>query len=639
MADPERRYSPSSHLPPLTEHPDDPPPDTHLPPDDLSETDPNFPLDENFPAEEPPPPASAAPHNAAEHQGPVAGGELHRPTSTRSANDGHTGQATHSLPDLYGGVNEPDAPPPIQDYETQDATQHQSPVAGSEPYGGVSAHSTGERHSGHVSYSLPDSYGNLNEVAAPPPVQSYGTQDAAQHHNPVASSELHRRTSARSASDRHSGQVSYNLPDSYGNLNELAAPPPIPDRETQSFYRTRSLEDSREAERARTRHPEDGHGPVPGVPSQPLEVSEEEPPAETRWSRFATQLYTHSYLILFAMLGTWARLGLTSLTMYPGAPVTFPVIWCNFGGCLLLGFLAEDQMLFRQGYGAPGRAHDATNAVNAGETDLRPQTSSTTRKTRQEIKRTIPLYIGLATGFCGSFTSFSALIRDAFLAMSNDIISPDIGYPPRSRPGGHSFMAFLAVIITSIGLSVTGLFLGSHLAMELERITPTLPYKFTRKFLDPLMVPVGIGSWVTILFMSLFPPHAAWRGTPLLDLVFSPLGCLARFYLSTLLNGKISGFPLGTFAANVLGTTLLGMFWDLTHLPDAGLAGCQVLTSLQDGFCGTISTVSTWVLELATLRRTHAYIYGAASVLTSLIMLIVIMGSLRWSQGFVLALC
>lgn len=584
MAEPERRFSPSSHLPPLTEHPDDALPDARSPPDELLETDPNFPLDENFPAEGPPPrpPPGAAPQNAAEHQGPVAGWELHRRTSARSAGEGHAGQHSHGLP---------------------------------------------------------DSYGHLNELAAPPPIQDYETLDAAQHQSPVASSELHRRTSARSAADRHSVHVSYSLPDSYGNLNELAAPPPIPDHEMQSFYRPRSLEDTRDAERARTRHPEDGHAPAPGVPSQPLEVSEEEPPAETGWSRFATQLYTHSYLILFSMLGTWARLGLTSLTMYPGAPVTFPVIWCNFGGCLLMGFLAEDQMLFRQGYGAPGSAHDATNAVNAGETDLRPQTSSTTRKTRQEIKRTIPLYIGLATGFCGSLTSFSALIRDAFLAMSNDIISPDIGYPPRTRPGGHSFMAFLAVVITSIGLSVTGLFLGSHLAMELERITPTLPYKFTRKFFDRLMVPVGIGSWIVILFMSLFPPHAAWRGTPLLDLVFSPLGCLARFYLSTLLNGKISGFPLGTFAANVLGTTLLGMFWDLTHLPDAGLAGCQVLTSLQDGFCGTISTVSTWVLELATLRRTHAYIYGAASVLTSLIMLIIIMGSLRWSQGFVLALC
>ena len=41
-----------------------------------------------------------------------------------------------------------------------------------------------------------------------------------------------------------------------------------------------------------------------------------------------------------------------------------------------------------------------------------------------------------------------------------------------------------------------------------------------------------------------------------------------------LLNGKITGFPLGTFTANILGTTLLRMFWDLTNLLYKSLAGC-----------------------------------------------------------------
>lgn len=453
------------------------------------------------------------------------------------------------------------------------------------------------------------------------------------------SAELHRRVSTRSGRSRESpaGQAAFdNLPDEYAGLSELAAPSPVLSHELAQ--RVPSLEDA-EAARTRARHPEEGRLPAQGIPSQTFEVAEE-PPRESRGSRFATQLYTHAYLILFAMLGTWARLGMTRLVRYPGAPVSSPIVWANFAGSFIMGFLTEDQMLFRQGYGPRANSTDSTNVVNAGENDQDgPQESSTTRKTRQDIKKTTPLYIGLATGFCGSFTSFSSLIRDSFLAMSNDIPSPDIGYPPLSRHGGQSFMAFLAVIITGISVPLAGLFLGSHLAIELERITPTLPYWFTRKVLDRAMAVMGFGGWIVILFLSLFPPSTAWRGTPLLDLVFSPLGCLARFYLSILLNGKIAGFPLGTFTANVLGTTLLGMFWDLTHLSNKGLAGCQVLTSLQDGFCGPLTTVSTWVLELSTLRRVHAYIYGAVSVLVSLVMLIIIMGSLRWSQGFILALC
>ena len=469
------------------------------------------------------------------------------------------------------------------------------------------------------------------------------SSDAVQPQDPDGAPELHRRVSARSgAREQHPPVLTtYSLPDEYANLNELAAPSPI----EHNAYRVRSLEDGGEAQRARARQQAgEGRAPAQGIPRQNFDVIDE-PVQESSGSRFATQLYTHSYLILFSMLGTWARLGITQLTRYPGAPVTFPAAWANFAGCLMMGFLAEDQMVFRQGYGPRANIQDATNAVNAGENDhtrdghIGPETSPTTWKTRQEIKKTIPLYIGLATGFCGSFTSFSSLIRDVFLAMSNDIPSPDVGYPPMTRSGGESFMALLAVLVTSISLSIVGLFLGSHLATELERVTPTLPYKFTRKVLDRAMVVVGLGGWIVILFLSLFPPHPAWRGTPLLDLVFSPLGCLARFYLSILLNGRVSGFPLGTFTANVLGTTLLGMFWDLTHLDDKGLAGCQVLTSLQDGFCGPLTTVSTWVLELTTLKRANAYIYGGASVLMSFIMLVIIMGSLRWSQGFELATC
>jgi fluoride ion exporter CrcB/FEX len=71
-----------------------------------------------------------------------------------------------------------------------------------------------------------------------------------------------------------------------------------------------------------------------------------------------------------------------------------------------------------------------------------------------------------------------------------------------------------------------------------------------------------------------------------------------------------------------MGTTILGMCWDLQRAPLAaargtsiggGILGCQALQGIQDGFCGCLTTVSTWVLELMSLRRRHAYIYGGLS--------------------------
>jgi fluoride ion exporter CrcB/FEX len=358
-------------------------------------------------------------------------------------------------------------------------------------------------------------------------------------------------------------------------------------------------------------------------------------------SRFTTQLYTHCYLILFSILGTLARLGLQHLTEYPGAPVIFGVLWANFGGSLVMGFLAEDRMLFLNGWGTPTYGQKIARAEeqeSGSGPDLPNIDLDAAKKAHLAIKKTIPLYIGLATGFCGSFTSFSSFIRDIFLAISNDLVSPD-RQSPTSRNGGYSFMAMVSVILTTVCLSLSALFIGAHLAIALEPMTLSLPTQFIRKFLDRIAVPLGFGAWATAIVLAAVPPHTHWRGDALFALVFAPVGCLARFYTAIYLNGRIASFPLGTFVANIAGTAILGMCFDISRLPLGGVLGCQVLKGVEDGFCGCLTTVSTWVAELAALRRGHAYVYGTVSVGAGLALLIAIMGGLRWSSGFDKALC
>ncbi|RYO96500.1 hypothetical protein DL765_011589 [Monosporascus sp. GIB2] len=168
-------------------------------------------------------------------------------------------------------------------------------------------------------------------------------------------------------------------------------------------------------------------------------------------SKLATEIYTVSYLILFAILGTLARLGLQAMTYYPGAPVIFSSVWSNFAGSLVLGFLSEDRKLFRHEWGVSTYDHNISRAKqNADEGNGESLSAQPARdlpaakKAHISTKKTIPLYIGLATGFCGSFTSFSSFIRDIFLAMSNDLPSPDMSASPTPRNGGYSFMALLA---------------------------------------------------------------------------------------------------------------------------------------------------------------------------------------------------
>lgn len=459
-------------------------------------------------------------------------------------------------------------------------------------------------------YTVPNDYDNLDEIAAPSPIES-------------------------PQGERKQGYLEDRSDDSSSidQLNEIAAPSPIDDSQNergQAYFEDR----------------DSGSPPTDETIDEKADKDEVSPPRQ-RASKLATEIYTISYLIFFSIIGTLCRLGLQALTFYPGAPVQTGLLWANVGGSLIMGFLSEDRKLFREEWGTPSspkqaKGHDEEKANHAA------------------VKKTLPLYIGLATGFCGSFTSFSSFMRDCFFALSNALQVP-ISHPSTAaisetlnvhRNPGYSFMAVLAVLIITIGLSLGALQLGAHIALGLEPFTPSIPFLFARKIVDRLIVLLALGCWLGAVFMAIWPPdrprgpvgnpswaQETWRSQALFALVFAPLGCLLRFYASLHLNGKIKSFPLGTFAVNIFGTMMEAIFLDLQRVPIGGMVGCQVLQGMSDGFCGCLTTVSTWVAELTGLRLRHGYFYGLTSVGVALGLMVIIMGSLQWTDGFNSVLC
>jgi fluoride ion exporter CrcB/FEX len=215
-----------------------------------------------------------------------------------------------------------------------------------------------------------------------------------------------------------------------------------------------------------------------------------------------------------------------------------------------------------------------------------------------------------------------------------------------SRNGGFSFLALLAILIIHSAVSVAALKTAAHFALLVQPVTPVLPFRLVRRIIDPLIVFLAFGCWLGSVFLSIWPPGNAtpWRFRATLPLVFSPLGCLLRFYLSRHLNTRIPSFPLGTFVANAFGTAVLGMAWDLQHARGIGAGAgahnaCSALQGIMEGFCGCLTTVSTWVLELDGLRGGHAWIYGLVSVGAGLGIMVVIMGSMGWTIGFASPSC
>ena len=439
-----------------------------------------------------------------------------------------------------------------------------------------------------------------------------------------------------------------HFPNCDRNLNEVAAPPPVYGPSEKSARQERYLENQRSEV---DRNSQLQHW---GAETESRQ-QEDKSTGKRLFSKVSRTTCIVCYLIFFSFVGTLLRVAIESLTFYPGSPVNTSVLWANVGGSLVMGFLSEDRQLF------------CSEEVEDRIPESERQDGARRAVHLTAHKKTIPLYIGLTTGFCGSLTSFSTFIRDVFLALANEMPVPVGPYADislfsstpvgtRAPNGGFSFMALVAVLFTEIGLSLAALFLGAHIAIGLSAWTPSLPQHWLRKVLDPVVVVLACLSWVTMICLVVLLPEYSkrsalwsaevWRGPVLFSLVFAPVGCLARFFISLKLNGRIASFPLGTFVVNVGGTMVLGMAYSLQYasisassLGGGSFIGCQVLQGIMDGFCGCLTTVSTWVLELSDLRRRHSYVYGGLSVAVALCALVVEIGSLKWTHGLATPSC
>ena len=77
-----------------------------------------------------------------------------------------------------------------------------------------------------------------------------------------------------------------------------------------------------------------------------------------------------------------------------------------------------------------------------------------------------------------------------------------------------------------------------------------------------------------------------------------------------------SVFPWGTFAVNVIGSLVLGL---VTGAVSAGGASPQVQLALGTGFCGALTTYSTFSYETLRLLEGDARFLAAANVAASIV--------------------
>ncbi len=92
-----------------------------------------------------------------------------------------------------------------------------------------------------------------------------------------------------------------------------------------------------------------------------------------------------------------------------------------------------------------------------------------------------------------------------------------------------------------------------------------------------------------------------------------------RYFLSTFLADKISVvFPSGTLAANLLGSLIIGIF--IFSIADKDLVTSNIRLLVAVGFCGGLTTFSSFSYETLNLFRDSQYLLGFLNIALNLVL-------------------
>ncbi|CEJ02367.1 hypothetical protein RMCBS344292_16374 [Rhizopus microsporus] len=220
----------------------------------------------------------------------------------------------------------------------------------------------------------------------------------------------------------------------------------------------------------------------------------------------------------------------------------------------------------------------------------------------------------------------------------NGIFKEFANYNANPHTRGKNVLAAISVFLVTLAMSQQALVFGQHIGRMYKRTdiseVKVAPQGFTSKYLsmrDYLVISFGILCWIGVIFAAIFGKSQKELA---LACVFAPAGALLRWVLSFYNSSLYSLFLVGTFTANILGTIILAV---LSLLQSGAIimtpTKCYVLQALADGFCGCLTTISTFMVELNALPLVNSYIYGVSSVVVGQCFMFVILGSYIWTQG------
>lgn len=219
------------------------------------------------------------------------------------------------------------------------------------------------------------------------------------------------------------------------------------------------------------------------------------------------------------------------------------------------------------------------------------------------------LYIALATGLCGSLTTFSTWNAEAIVVLLqlnemslNNINS--VNYVTGS-------ISFVTVLLLGVGMPLSSFIFGRNIAKLSNKPLKIMKFCFNcnKKVGYLILIIMYIACTVSIIIICMLTNNYYI----LFSLLFSSSGTYLRWCLSYFDNHFTNGFPLGTLMSNFFGSLILA-FCLIARLYVSNEV--FVINAVITGFCGSLTTVSTFICQLVKLSFPVSILYLIISLFT-----------------------
>ncbi|MFA3783276.1 fluoride efflux transporter CrcB [Melioribacteraceae bacterium 4301-Me] len=102
------------------------------------------------------------------------------------------------------------------------------------------------------------------------------------------------------------------------------------------------------------------------------------------------------------------------------------------------------------------------------------------------------------------------------------------------------------------------------------------------------------------------------------------LGGMLRYWMSSFVYKFLpQNFPYGTLSVNILGSFLIGLI--MFYFNENRLINPEIRTFLTIGFCGGLTTFSTFSYETITMLKDREFFFASMNILANVLLTLVVL--------------